>query len=203
MIRRPSGKKKNLHFIAGLKNKKNQTKNLLMLQLGTGRAEQGDKTLVGKEKWLARAQCPVVVLVRGSTLSALCKKAFHLSFLHGLTAFQKRFIQGQIGISVIANHHDQERWGTVSLRAVTSHFLGQRRSCFRRGYNHGCCSTPQSGGSLGYISTRHVLWDLFGCVQISRACWPASLQVGEPPFTIKADILSLLRPNSSISKADV
>lgn len=80
-----------------------------MLQLGTGGGEQGDKSLVGKEKWLSRAQCPAVVLVRGSTLSALCKKELHLSFLHGLTAFQKRFIQGQNGISVIANHHDQEK----------------------------------------------------------------------------------------------
>ena len=80
-----------------------------MLRQGTGGAEQGDKTLVGKEKWPVRAQCPVVVLVRGGTLSALCKKELDLSFLHGLTAFQKRFIQGQIGISVIANHRDQEK----------------------------------------------------------------------------------------------
>lgn len=80
-----------------------------MLQPGRRGAEQGDKTLAGKEKWLARAQRPVVMLVHGGSLSALCKKEFHLSFLRGLTAFQKRFIQGQIGISVIANHRDQEK----------------------------------------------------------------------------------------------
>lgn len=79
-----------------------------MLQLRTGVVEQGDKTPVGKEKWLARALCPVE-LVRGSTLSALCKKELHLSCLRGLTAFQERFIQGQIRVSVIANHRDQEK----------------------------------------------------------------------------------------------
>lgn len=91
------------------KKEKNKAEGILMLQLGTGGAEQRDKTRVGKEKCLARAQCPVVVLVHGDTLSALRKKEVHLSFLHGLTAFQKRFIQGQIGISVIANHRDQEK----------------------------------------------------------------------------------------------
>lgn len=80
-----------------------------MLQLGTGGAEQRDKALVGKETCLARAQCPAVVLVRGDTLSALHQKELHLSLLHGLTAFQKRFIQGQIGISVTANRRDQEK----------------------------------------------------------------------------------------------
>lgn len=203
MIRRPSGKKNCFYCWTKKIKKRTNQKNLLTLQLGTGGADQGDKTLVGKKKWLAHAQCPVVVLVRGSTLSALCKKELHLSFLHGLTAFQKRFIQGQVRISVIANHRDQEKWGTVSLWAGTSHFWGQRRSCFRRRHNHGCCLTPRSGGSLGYISTRHVLWDLSGCVQRSGAYRSASLQVGEPPFTIKAEKLSLLGPNLSLSKADV
>ena len=143
------------------------------------------------------------MLVRGGTLSALCTKELHLSFLHGLTAFQKRFIQGQIEISVIANHRDQEKWGAVSLWAGTSHFLGNRRSCFGRGHNLGYCRTPQSRGSLGCISTRHVLWDFSGCGQIPRAYRFASLQVGEPPFMIKAEKLSLLGPNSSLSKADI
>lgn len=87
-----------MHFTVGLKTK-NKTKRLLLLQLGTEGAEQRDKTLVQKEKCQALARCPVVVLVRDGTLSAFCKKELHLSFLHGLTAFQKRFIQGQIRIS--------------------------------------------------------------------------------------------------------
>lgn len=47
------------------------------------------------------------------------------------------------------------------------------------------------------------LWHLSGCVQASRAYGSASLQVGEPAFTIKAENLSLLGPNSSRSEADV
>lgn len=51
----------------------------------------------------------------------------------------------------------------------------------------------QEGCTLGFI------W----LVQISRACRSASLQAGEPPFMIKAEKLSLLEPNPSLSKADV
>lgn len=74
-----------------------------MLQLGTGGTERGD------ERRGLLVHSALVCRCDGSTLSAHCEKELHLSSLHGLTAFQKRFIQGQIRISVIASHCDQEK----------------------------------------------------------------------------------------------
>lgn len=73
----------------------------------------------------------------------------------------------------------------------------------RVGDNGGCCSTPQTGGSLGCTSTRNVLWGSPGPVQVCGAPRSVSLQAGEPPLVIKAQNLSLPGFNSSLSKADV
>lgn len=82
-----------------MKNTTKQQKSLSHASAGTGGDEQGAR----------RAHTVPCCAGAGSTLSAHREKELHLSFLHGLTAFQKRFIQGQIGISVIANHRDQEK----------------------------------------------------------------------------------------------
>lgn len=66
----------------------------------------------------------------------------------------------------------------------------------------GVARHPRAEGPWA-TSGQDVLQDLSGCVQIFRANGSASLQVVEPPFTIKAEKLSLLGPNSSLSKADI
>lgn len=93
-----------MHFIDGLKEKI-KTESLLVLQLGEGGDEEGDR----RWKREVAGSCTEPCCCTGNTLSALCKKELHLSFLRDLTAFQERFIQGQIGISVTAKHRGQEK----------------------------------------------------------------------------------------------
>lgn len=88
--------------------------------------EETRKGTRGVEREVA-GSCTELCCCTGNTLSALCKKELHLSFLRVLTAFQKRFIQGQIGISVTANHRGHEQGGTVSwdLTLLGAHEMGR------------------------------------------------------------------------------